>query len=148
MLASYITSFLMSSFEQPRYERPYFFLVDPFDVARDLVSATFRILRDGDLGDYISSSSGSTQAEVAPPGFLRWFISRFLLGLPLIGAGSLVHMLISMQFIRPVQWLARYRGKRSRRNNSADIAAILVIGLILLGALRFGSSNSFFRRPS
>ncbi|PPQ62770.1 hypothetical protein CVT24_000464 [Panaeolus cyanescens] len=138
MMASYVTSFLMSSFDQPSDYDSYFFFVSPIEVAQDLMSAAFRILRDQDLGDYLGSTSQSTSApgDSAPQGFFKWFIRRFLLGLPLIGAGSLVHMLLSMQALLPVQWLARYRGRRSRRNSNGDIAAIIVLGLIVLGALR------------
>lgn len=71
-----------------------------------------------------------------PPGIVRRLIHRFVLGLPIVGASSLVHMLLSMPLIGPVHWLARYRGNRNRRGNSRDIAAILVIVLLVAGAAR------------
>lgn len=75
-------------------------------------------------------------------------------GLPIIGAVSLVQMMLSLPLLGtrkdrhsaclvltwtrgPLQWLARYRG-RSRSNNrgTRDAAAAIVMGLLLLGALR------------
>jgi hypothetical protein len=73
-----------------------------------------------------------------PPGVLKRFIRRFILGLPLVGASSLVQMLLSFGALGPVQWIARYRGSRNRRNSdSRDIAAIIIISLLLVGAVRY-----------
>jgi len=146
MIASYITTFFMSTFEEPTYYYHSFY-TNPLDVAQDLVTAAFRVMKDsGDLAGIIQDNvrqpltTGRPGAPVVPrprPGIVIRFIQRFIIGLPLVGAGSLVHLLLSVQFLAPVQWLARYRGSRNRRNNgSRDIAALIVIGLIVVGALR------------
>lgn len=150
MLASYITTYFMAAFEEPTtsYYSWSFFYVSPFEVAQDLVVAALRILKEGGieglLDDTIPSSRTSTRGHQARPihppynpGFIKRFIKRFLLGLPLVGAGSLVHMLLSVGYLVPVQWLARYRGNRSRRDSSRDIAALIVVALLVVGALRF-----------
>jgi len=142
MIASYITTFFISVFERPSYYHPFY--SNPFEVAQDLVTAAFRVMKDGDLAgileDNIRQSSSRPEAHVVPrsqPGIITRFIQRFIIGLPLVGAGSLVHLLLSVHFLAPVQWLARYRGGRSRRDNgSRDIAALIVIGLLVVGALR------------
>ena len=143
MTASYITTFFISAFEEPSYYHPFY--SNPFEVAQDLVTAAFRVMKDGNLAgiieDNIRQSPSRPKAPVASrpkPGFIIRFIQRFIIGLPLVGAGSLVHLLLSVQFLAPVQWLARYRGSRSRRNSgSRDIAALIVISLLVVGALRY-----------
>ena len=146
MIASYITTFFISAFETPSYYHPFY--SSPFEVAQDLVTAAFRVMKDGDMAsileDSIRQHSSTMSTPVAPlvpkprPGFIIRFIQRFIIGLPLVGAGSLVHLLLSVQYLAPVQWLARYRGSRSRRNNgSRDIAALIVISLLVVGALRY-----------
>jgi hypothetical protein len=139
----------MSSFQEtstPIYSSsllPYY--TSPFDVVHDLVSAAIHILQDDAAGKIVLESAPQQPAGPAPehqlplpaPNFLKNFVSRFVLGLPLIGAGSLVHMLLSLPFLGPAHWLARYQARgRRRNNNSRDIAALLVVGLLLLGAIR------------
>ncbi|KXN83848.1 E3 ubiquitin-protein ligase MARCH5 [Leucoagaricus sp. SymC.cos] len=152
VLASYITTYFMGAFEEPTTSSYYswtFFYVSPLEVAQDLVVAALRILKDGGidglLDDTISSSRNGPRGRrtddrpLRPPpnpGFVKRFIKRFLLGLPLVSAGSLVHMLLSVGYLVPVQWLARYRGNRNRRDGSRDLAALIVVALLALGALR------------
>ncbi|KAF5337080.1 hypothetical protein D9611_003136 [Ephemerocybe angulata] len=141
MLASFVTTYFMSWFEEPseHYEWSYFRIISPFEVATDLVSAAFRILRDGDVAGILEDDFFPGEnihfKQPSKPGFMVRFIRRFLLGLPLVGAASLVHLLLSIQILAPVQWLARYRASR-RRNNNRDVAAIIVVGLIVFGAAR------------
>jgi len=143
MVASYITTFFMSAFEEPTYQSLFF--ISPIEVAQDLITAAFRVLRDGELVGtfeepmFSSKSTSATKMPLPtpPPGVLKRFIRRFILGLPLVGASSLVQMLLSVGALGPVQWIARYRGSRNRRNsNSRDIAAIIIISLLLVGAAR------------
>lgn len=144
MVASYLTTFFMSAFEAPTNSYSGFFYISPIDVAQDLITAAFRVIRDGDIFELFSEpiiqSSRKPSANVQPsqpPGFLKRFIRRFLVGLPLVGAGSIVHMMLSLQMLGPVQFIARYRATRSRRDNSKDIAALIVIALVVAGALRY-----------
>jgi len=146
MVASYITTFFISAFEEPTYYHTFY--SNPFDVAQDLVTAAFRVMKDGALADILEDniqrpSTTGRANPVAPstprphPGIIARFIQRFIIGIPLVGAGSLVHMMLSVPFLAPVQWLARYRGSRNRRNKgSGDIAALIVISLLVVGALR------------
>ncbi|KAK0478232.1 hypothetical protein IW261DRAFT_1565214 [Armillaria novae-zelandiae] len=126
------------------YSSSYFY-VSPLEVFRDLVSAALRIIQDEDFvavfdealprGRGGETMMGATR-EPSAAGVLRNVIQRFLLGLPLIGAGSLIHMLFSLPFLGPLHWLARYRGNRRRNNNSRDITALIIIALIIVGAAR------------
>lgn len=152
MIASYITTFFISAFEEPTYYHPFY--SNPFDVAQDLVTAAFRVMKDGDLASIIEDnirqpSTARPGVPVVPrprPGMVIRFIQRFIIGLPLVGAGSLVHLLLSVQFLAPVQWLARYRGRRTRQNNgSRDVAALIVISLLVVGALRHVLSSSLLQ---
>jgi len=54
----------------------------------------------------------------------------------MVGAGSLVYTLLSAPLIGPLQWLARQRGGRSRREQSRDIAALVIVALVVAGATR------------
>ena len=154
MLASFITTFFMSSFEEPSYWG-FWGVVTPYDVAHDLITAAYRVIKDGDSyglfedNTYASNRqrdlplNGPFEIPVPRKSGLIWsFVRRFLLGLPVIGAGSIVHMLLSAPFLAPVHWLARYRGSR-RRNNSRDVAAIIVVGLLIVGVARSGIIFTF-----
>ncbi|TFK30343.1 hypothetical protein FA15DRAFT_662285 [Coprinopsis marcescibilis] len=151
MVASFITTYFMSLFEEPTVPTwSYFRFISPIEVAHDLITAAFRILRDGDFAGILSEDGLFTpEIDFQPGQGLRFsslqprssgvvmsFIRRFLLGLPLVGAASIVHLLLSFQFLAPVHWLARYRASRRRRDGSRDIAALIVLLLVLGGALR------------
>jgi hypothetical protein len=148
MAASFVTTYFMSSFEEPDNDYFSFFFISPFQVAQDLITAAFRILKDGEVDIFQEAVSYTTAKGTArspiprrPPGLLQRFVRRFLLGLPLVGAGSIVQLLVSLGGLGPVQWIARFRGSRNRRNNnSRDIAALIVITLVVLGAARLGLS--------
>lgn len=147
MVASYITTFFMSSFDSPTSYTSFYY-ISPIDVAQDLITAAFRILREGDVSDFFAEPivhprKPPLNMATQPPGLIKSFIRRFLIGLPLVGAGSIVHMLLSFQMLAPVQFVARYRGSRSRRNNSKDFAALIVIALLVAGAFRYPFLLSF-----
>lgn len=152
MLASFITTFFLSVFEEPTYYYSPFFYVSPLDLAHDLITAALRILNEGDIIGAFNEGTNVTpsrwtrsttdgnplsQKPRPTPGLVRNFIRRFVLGLPMVGAGSLVHMLLSAPLLGPLQWLARQRGSRRRRDQSRDIAAMIIIVLIVVGAARF-----------
>lgn len=150
MLASYITTYFMSAFEESTTSHYAwsFFYVSPFEVAQDLVVAALRILKEGGIDSLFDEAIPTGRNNLhtrrpdrlsrstSNPGFIKRFVKRFLLGLPLVGAGSLVHMLLSVGYLLPVQWLARYRGNRNRRDNSRDVAALIVVALLAVGAIR------------
>lgn len=140
----------MSAFQETTVNRYYSswtpFYVSPWDVARDLVTAALRILQDGDVAGILDTATSQRRAPPPVPGdpapspgkagVLKAFISRIVIGLPLVGASSLVWMMLSVPFLGPVHWLARYRGNRRRNNNSRDITAFIIVLLLALGAAR------------
>ncbi|KAJ7125657.1 hypothetical protein C8R43DRAFT_1029830 [Mycena crocata] len=158
LLSSFITTYFMSWFEEPSesyYYRSNFFFVSPLEIAQDLIRAALRILQDEDGEDGPIFGRGDTPfASSTPhsePGIFKSFIRRFLLGLPVIGAGSIVHMLLSLPFISPVHFLARYRSSSRRRDSSRDIASLIIIVLVLVGAARalmkvYGFTQSLTKR--
>ncbi|KAG5350654.1 hypothetical protein C0989_009952 [Termitomyces sp. Mn162] len=137
----------MSWFEEPS-TTTYFFsssflYVSPFGLMQDLISAALRILQDQDLGGLFDdtpkrarSSPGGVPPPTKPRGLLMNFVRRFVLGLPMVGAGSLVYMLLSAPFIGPLQFLARRRSGRNRQDQSRDIVALVIVALILAGAAK------------
>jgi hypothetical protein len=150
LISSYITTFFLSSFQDTTTSY-WYFGPTPIDVAQELVRAALGILQDEDeefsgvLKGSRSNSFPSTshhvdtsrQQPTNSPGFIKSFVTRFIIGLPLIGASSLVHMLLSLPFLNPLHYLARYRGNRRRNNNSRDIAALIIIFLLFVGAARY-----------
>ncbi|KAF9535387.1 hypothetical protein CPB83DRAFT_801703 [Crepidotus variabilis] len=142
MVASFITTYFMDALEEPSSYSGYFFYVSPFAVAQDLMTAAFRVIRDGQLDEILSQPvvqsprSNMSSSHYTPPGILRRFIHHFLIGLPLVGAGSIVHVLITLGMLAPAQFIARYRAVRSRRSSSKDVAALIVIALLAAGAIR------------
>ncbi|KDQ63475.1 hypothetical protein JAAARDRAFT_119066 [Jaapia argillacea MUCL 33604] len=142
LCSSFITTYFLSALEESSTDGSYYYSYVsfwPYDVVRDLIRAAVRILRDeeGILDEAFFSRSGSRSTTIpnvsSPPGLFRRLIQRFLLGLPVVGAGSIVHLLLSMPF--PLGWIARYRANRSRRG-SRDAATIVVVVLIVVGAAR------------
>lgn len=144
MCSSYLTTYFMNSFDDySSYGSSYFF-VSPIDVGQDLIRAALRILRDQDafpIEEAARMTTRLTRTDPAqppsPPTFFSWFVRRFIIGLPMIGASSLVQMLLSLPLLGPVHWIARFRGSRSRRGNSTDVAAMIIVGLLIIGIARY-----------
>lgn len=115
----------------------------PLDVGKDLIRAAVRILKDQnelildeDAFFMDSEVNVAPTVEKIPPGLFRRLLRRFILGLPMVGAVSVVQALLSLGLLSPVHLLARYRGNRSRRGDTRDIAAMVVIMVLLVGAAR------------
>ena len=149
MLSSYVTSYFLASIEDQSMFGPTYFFVSPIDVAQDLVRAAIRILRDQDILPVELDVPQSLKAPIPtrllePPGVLGRFIRRFLLGLPMIGVGSLIHMILTLPFMGPLQWVARWRGNRTRRGSDRDLAAAVIVIFIVIGAAR--SAMTLFPR--
>ncbi|KAF4623857.1 hypothetical protein D9613_001732 [Agrocybe pediades] len=149
MIASYITTFFL----EPTHSNVFFFFW-PFEVVDDLVRAAFRVLRDGELGIFVDDPAfmtgrAASSTPAAPPGIIKSFLRRFIIGLPLVGATSVVHMLLNAPIIGPVQWMSRWRGSRSRRNrNTQDLAALIIVGLLLIGTIRQDGHHCFPQQPA
>jgi hypothetical protein len=141
MCSSYVTTYFMNSLEDySSYGSSYYIFISPIDVGHDLIRAALRILRDQDAFPLDDSAPRLTRNNPAPlpssPSFLKRFVRRFIIGLPMVGAGSVVHMLLSLPLLGPVHWIARFRGNRSRRGNSTDIAAVIILVLLVIGIAR------------
>ncbi|EMD42140.1 hypothetical protein CERSUDRAFT_147721 [Gelatoporia subvermispora B] len=133
--SSFVTTWLLSDDRQLR--TIYFY---PVDVFQSLVRSAIGILVDGRMLDqsavYSSRMRGQTSspplAPSGPPSLLQRFIRRFLLGLPVVGAGSIAQMLLSM----PLPTLGfRFRTLRGR-GRSRDFIAVMILAIILIGILR------------
>jgi len=149
--SSFLTTTFISSLDEPSYSSSTFYVsagwgywawTNPYSVGRDLVRAALRIIQDETGGlfdpDAFSSSTAPESAEaISNPSIVWRFVRRFILGLPVVGAASLIHMLFSLPLLGPLQWIARSRGNRGRRGSgSRDTAAVVIIFLLAIGALR------------
>jgi len=116
---------------------------NPYTVGRDLVRAALRIIQDefGGVFDpeaFLTSTPDNVEA-VTERGIVWRFVRRFILGLPVVAAASLIQMLFSLPLLGPLQWIARSRGNRGggrRSRGSRDTAAVVIIFLLVIGALR------------
>ncbi|KAI9462482.1 hypothetical protein BJY52DRAFT_152268 [Lactarius psammicola] len=152
--SSFLTTTLISPLDEPSYGSydsstsvyisggGYWTWTNPYSVGRDLVRAALRIIQDETGGlfdpDAFGSSTAPESAEtLSDPGIVWRFVRRFILGLPVVGAASLIHMLFSLPLLGPLQWIARSRGNRGRRGSrSGDTAAVVIMFLLAVGALR------------
>lgn len=117
--------------------------VTPDEVAYNLMRIVLRILRDEDIiadeGPFRAPLRTPMAKPVAPRklGAFGKFIQRIIIGVPVLGVASLVQLFWSMSFLGPVNLLARRLGRgRNRRESSRDIATLIILGAIILGALR------------
>ncbi|OCB88567.1 zf-C3HC4-domain-containing protein [Sanghuangporus baumii] len=144
-IASFIVTFFMSEDYTPR--STFFFFgwnwVTPDEVAYNLMRVVLRILRDEDI--IIDENTLRSPLRAAPTkpttpqklGNFAKFIHRIIIGVPVLGVASLVQLFWSMSFLGPVNLLARRLGRaRNRRESSRDIATLIILGAIILGALR------------
>ncbi len=151
--SSFLTTTFISRLDEPSYVSygsstiyitggGYWTWTNPYSVGRDLVRAALRIIQDETGGlfdpDAFSSSTAPESAEtLSDPGIVWRFVRRFILGLPVVGAASIIHMLLSLPLLGPLQWIARSRGNRGRRGSrSGDTAAFVIMFLLAVGALR------------
>jgi hypothetical protein len=153
--SSFLTTTLLSSLDDPSYYNSfgsstiyvasgggYWTWTNPYTVGRDLVRAALRIIQDEAGGvfdpDALLTPLVPDNVETMPSHNIFWrFLRRLVLGLPVVGAASLVQMLFSLPLLGPIQWIARSRGNRGRRSNgSRDTAAVVIILLLAIGALR------------
>ena len=144
-VSSFVTAACLGLFEQGASEDSYIFsyYFYPIDTFKDLVSSTLSILNDefGIIeqleGLHRRSQPRPTPLAAKPDSLVVRLVKKFLLGLPLVGIGSLIQMILSMPILGPVHWIARYRSSRGRRGSTRDMTAIIVVGLMLIGSLRF-----------
>ncbi|KAI0651962.1 zf-C3HC4-domain-containing protein [Trametes meyenii] len=132
LLSSIVTTWFMGDSEEESFYVVSFYY--PLDIFRALVRMTIGFF-DGDLpGDpFLGRGPGSQRLREprGSPGLLARFVRRFLLGLPVVGAGSVAHMLLSIPM--PFQWRlhARRTGRQSR-----DLMALIVLAVVIAGAAR------------
>ena len=144
-VSSFVTTACLGLFQQGVSEDSYIFsyYFYPIDTFKDLVSSTLSILNDefGLIeqleGVHRRSQPRPTPLTTEPDSLVVRLVKKFILGLPLVGIGSLIQMILSMPILGPVHWIARYRSSRGRRGSSRDMTAIIVVGLMLIGAVRF-----------
>ncbi|KAG9314301.1 hypothetical protein JVU11DRAFT_5090 [Chiua virens] len=140
MFSSYVTGYFLASIEDQSVFGSTYFFVSPIDVAQDLVRAAIRILRDQDILpaelDLPQSLKSPSSRLSESSGLLGRFVRRFLLGLPMVGVGSLIHMILTLPLMGPLQWIARWRGNRTRRGNDRDLAAAVIVIFVVIGAAR------------
>lgn len=133
--SSFITTYLISG---PTNESYFFYY--PWDSVRDVIRTTVCVLTEGSCDDDALPGRLSKlrmPTPSGPPTLLGRFLRRLLLGLPTVGAGSMINIIYSMPF--PIAHWIRVRLRRQNRN-STDFTALLVMTVILIGAAKYATS--------
>ncbi|PSS37609.1 hypothetical protein PHLCEN_2v536 [Hermanssonia centrifuga] len=103
---------------------------------RDVLRTAVCALTDAPCEEVIlSARTRRVRARVqkAPPTLLNRFVRRLLLGLPTVGAGSILNMLFTLP-IPFTHWI-RVRLRRGSRSSS-DITTLILLAVIIIGAMR------------
>ncbi|KAI0801154.1 zf-C3HC4-domain-containing protein [Fomes fomentarius] len=132
LLSSFVTTYFVGDDDSSTYTYSFYY---PVEIFRNLVKMTIGILVDDRmLDDSILRQKAGTRIRQprSPPSLLQRFFRRFLLGLPVVGAGSVAHMLMSIPL--PFHWL-RFRTRRTGRQ-SKDLMALIILAVVLAGAAR------------
>ena len=134
LLSSFVTTYFVGGDDDaPVFHYAYW---SPLELFRGLVRMTIGILADDNMIDQSVYRRRDRNVQLrepqAPPGILQRLLRRFLLGLPVVGAGSIAHMLLSIPF--PFHWL-RLRTRRANRQ-SKDLMTLIVLAVVLAGAAR------------
>jgi len=145
LMSSYVTTYLLAYFQGPSssssfYLSSSYWFYDPTDVIHDIVKAALGILQDEDgvlfdlkslLSKGSAGASSTTPLQTAVAQGSPSFLARLVIGLPLLGASSLIQMM-SFSLISPIRWLAR----RRRNSESRDTSAIIIAVFICIGCAR------------
>ncbi|EKM61130.1 uncharacterized protein PHACADRAFT_85016 [Phanerochaete carnosa HHB-10118-sp] len=105
--------------------------------ALSCIAFTLLLFLSSFVTTYLISGTGEDSyfypTPKGPPTLLGKFVKRLLLGLPTVGAGSLLNMLWSLPF--PITHWLRVRLRRSGRNSS-DIMTLILLTAVVIGAAR------------
>ncbi|KAH8099411.1 zf-C3HC4-domain-containing protein [Cristinia sonorae] len=121
--SSYVTTWLLDDTNDS------WLVLAPWALFRNLVRAsvgTFDVDFESKMLAYAQK-----RKEAGPPSLVKRLIRRFLLGLPVVGASSVLQIVLSMPV--PFHWF-RWRTRRNR--DSRDIATLILVFIILAGAAR------------
>ncbi|KAI0778295.1 zf-C3HC4-domain-containing protein [Trametes elegans] len=136
ILSSFVTTRFMGDTDSEDSYLYWSSIYYPVDIFRGLVRMTIAIFNEDGLLDnpIVSRRSGTQRLREprGPPGIMMRLLRRFLLGLPVVGAGSVAHMLWSIPM--PFHWL-RLRTRRIGRQSN-DLMALIVLAVVLAGAAR------------
>ncbi|KLO13979.1 hypothetical protein SCHPADRAFT_851864 [Schizopora paradoxa] len=120
-----------------------FFGPSPLTIAKDIIKLALRFLQDENLfpeDNLFSRSPGLDQRTFSPPkerGVISSFFRRVIIGIPVVGAASLVQLLWSVSMLTPFHFFTNLRGRNRRdRRGSRDFATILVLFAVVMGVLR------------
>ncbi len=149
--ASFIATFFLDNLDESTSYGPtfFFFGTSPLLVAKDVIKLALRFLQDEDL--FLEDNPFARKPDVASRvfrlpkerGFISNFFRRVVIGIPVVGAASLVQLLWSISMLTPFHFFTRLGGRDRREGRgSRDFATILVLFAVVMGVLR--CANCFF----
>lgn len=130
-VSSFVTTYLISGTGEESY-----FTIYPWETFREVVRSVVCALTDLPCDEFTLSSRGRrvhARVQTRPPTMFNRFVRRLLLGLPTVGAGSLISTLFSLPF--PITHWIRVRLRRGSRNAS-DITTLIFLTVVIIGAAR------------
>ena len=148
---AYVASFLVTLFlddldpDDTLHDGGFLFFgwgwVNPVDVAKNLIKTVLRALQDEDIIAVedifnLGSKSAPSRFIEAPQklGAIANFLRRILIGIPVLGATSIIQILWSTGFLRPFDLATRHRGRN--RRDSRDFASAVILIAMIFGILR------------
>ncbi|KAJ3551445.1 hypothetical protein NM688_g4698 [Phlebia brevispora] len=129
--SSFVTTYLISGTSDDSY-----FFVYPWDTFREVMRSVACAITDIPCDDRNVSARARRMGERMRgqrPTLLNRFVRRLLLGLPTVGAGSVLNMIWSLPF--PIHSWIRMRLRRGSRSTS-DLATLIFLAAIIIGAAR------------
>ncbi|KAI0328483.1 zf-C3HC4-domain-containing protein [Cubamyces sp. BRFM 1775] len=130
LLSSFVATWYIGDGDEHYYWSTFY---DPFDIFRNLVRMTIGFFEDGLLEDpIVNRTPRKLRQPRGPPSFVARLFRRFLLGIPVVGAGSIAHMLASIPMSFNIMRLQLRRNGRQSR----DFVAFVVLALVIAGAFR------------
>lgn len=120
-----------------------FFGPSPIAIAKDVIRLALRFLQDENLlfeDNLFARTPNVAQRAFSPPkerGAIASFFRRVVIGIPVVGAASLVQLLWSLSMLTPFHFFTNLRGRDRRdRRGSRDFATMLVLFAVIMGVVR------------
>ena len=134
--SSFFTTYFLSGSSD---DYSYFTLLYPLGTFKDIIRAAACTLTDLPCDDTNLSARArrvKKRMQGQKPTMLSSFVRRLLLGLPTVGAGGFLSMLLSMPMPFGHWFRFNFRSRRNNGRSFSDFYTLFLLGLMLVGAVK------------